>query len=212
MRYHAHPIAKPGAAIRASGVTTPEVVVYILCPVTPEELRRLRNIVLAGFGDLIQLLELDLVPRKVRNEREKETSQEPSGRPSTPLDRLLEFFDTPEYRAVANVPETFVFLDNRAVDDLLTGASDGASVPLATIHYHFHKSENDGGDMIAQEEPAYLYADIEISDGLESTLANLSVGNMWFWELAGMYSDGMEVAFWPEYRGSMTRDMLEIDE
>jgi hypothetical protein len=211
-RYRGYPIARPGAAIRAFGVTAPEVVVYILCPVTPEELRRLRNIITVGTGRPIQFLELDLVPREVRNEREEGTRQEPSGQPSTPLDPLLEFFDTPEYRAVADVPETFVFLDNDALDDLLAGAGASGSVPLATIHHHFQHVEEDTGSLIAQEEPAYLYANIEINDGLDSTLANLAVGNMWFWELANIYSDGIEVAFWPEYRGSMTREMLEIEE
>ncbi|KAF2446977.1 hypothetical protein P171DRAFT_429930 [Karstenula rhodostoma CBS 690.94] len=206
MRYHSNFIAKPGVATCATGAMSPEYVVYLLCPITPEELRTLQNMLVTENGDVPQILELDIVPREARTEQEAETSEEPSSDSITPLDPLLEFFDTPAYRAVADPPSTFVFLDNDALDNLLSGASDNPSVPLATIYQHFHRDK-----MIAVEEPAYQYANIVIEEGLNSTLANLDVGNMWFWELVGCYSDGMDVAFWPEYRGSMTREMLDIE-
>ncbi|KAF1976552.1 hypothetical protein BU23DRAFT_29643 [Bimuria novae-zelandiae CBS 107.79] len=206
IRYHGSFIAKQGVAVCATGAISPDYVVYILCPVTPEELRTLQGILVTENGDVPQLLELNIVPREARAEQEDETSEEPSTNSSTPLDPLLAFFDTPAYRAIADPPNTFVFLDNDALDDLLSGASDNPSVPLATDYHHFH-----GDELIAVENPAYQFANIEINDGVESTLANLNNGNMWFWELVGCYSDGMDVAFWPEYRGSMTREMLDIE-
>ncbi|KAJ4356073.1 uncharacterized protein N0V89_004100 [Didymosphaeria variabile] len=211
-RYQDAFIAKPGAPIWATGAKSPNFVVYVVCPVTSEELRYLRSIVREEIGDAVQFLELNLVTRELRPEREIDTSsQESFDHPCTPLDPLLVFFDSPKYRAIADPPSTFVFLDNNALDNLLNGAKNG-SVPLAHSHHHFHRAEGDTGGLVAVEEPAYLYADISIDEGLESTLANLEVGNMWFWELAGMYSDNMGVAFWPEYKGSMTRDMLNIEE
>lgn len=206
MSYHSNFIAKPGLAVRATGAKSPEFVVYILCPVTPEELRTLRNIIVAENGGIVQFLELDIVPRAARTVEKEETSEELSIDSSTRLDSLLEFFDTPAYRAMDDPPETFVFLDNDALDDLLTGASYNPSVPLATIFHHFH-----GNELITLEIPAYQYANFEIYEGLRSALANLATGNMFFWELVGCHSNGMDVAFWPEYRGSMRKEMLDIE-
>ncbi|OAG05049.1 uncharacterized protein CC84DRAFT_1218439 [Paraphaeosphaeria sporulosa] len=206
MRYRSSFIAKPGVAICATGALSPEYLVYILCPVAPEELRALQDILVTESGNVLQFLELNILPREARIEQEEDTSDDPSTLSSKRLDPLLEFFDTPAYHAIADPPDTFVFLDNAALDDLLSGTSANPSVPLATIHHYFH-----GDEMVALEKPAYEFANIQINDGLQSTLANLSTGNMWFWELAGCYSDDMDVAFWPEYRGSMTREMLEIE-
>lgn len=205
IRYHSSFIAQPGLAIRATGAKSPEYVVYILCPVTPNELRSLGDVLVTQNGDIPQLIELNIVPRKARAEHEKPTSKEPSTNSSQRLDPLLVFFDTPEYRAVADPPETFLFIDNVAIADLLSGVSDDPSVPLATVHRQFH-----GAELIAMDEPAYLFSNI-VLEGLESTLANLSVGNMAFWELVGCYGDDLKVAFWPEYKGSMTREMLDVE-
>lgn len=206
MRYRSSFIAKPGVAVHATGAMWPDYVVYVLCPVSPEELRTLKEILVTPNDDVPQFLELDLVPRQARAEREETTGGEPSTDSSTPLDPLLAFFDTPAYRAIADPPDTFVFLGNDALDSLLASVSDNPSVPLATIHHYFHRNES-----TAVETPAYQFANFVVDEGLESTLANLSVENMWFWELAGLYSDDMNVAFWPEYRGSMTREMLHIE-
>jgi hypothetical protein len=206
MRYHSSFIAKAGLAICATGATTPEYVVYILCPVSPSELRSLRDILLAQNGDFPQFIELNIVPRRSTVENVESTSKAPSTDSSRRLDPLLAFFDSPAYRAVADPPEMFVFLDNNALDDLLSGVSNDPSVPFATVYYHFH-----GEELTATDTPAYQYSNIKIEKGLESTLANLSVGNMWFWELVGCYGDDLHVAFWPEYRGSMTREMLDIE-
>jgi hypothetical protein len=209
MCYPRHFIAKSGVTIGATGAISPRFVVYILCPVTPEELRRLREIVVGGNGDPAQFQELNLIPREVRSEREGGTSQEPSRDSNTPLDLLLEFFDTPEYRAAADPPSTFVFLDNHALNNLLTDASEDPAVPVAHIRHRYWIE--DAGGLFAEDDPAYLYANIPTGEGLDSTLSNLEVGNMSFWELASMYSDYIGVAFWPEYRGSMTRDMLDVE-
>lgn len=201
-RYGTSFISKPGLAVEAAGATAPEYVAYILSPVTPEDIRTLRNI-LQIYGNAPLLIELNIVPRSTEAEH-KET--EPPEESSTRLDPLLAIFDTPAYRAVADPPSTFVFLDNEALDDLLTDASEDLSVPIATTCRYYH----DEG-MIAVEEPGYQFANIPLEEGLESTLNNLSVGNMWFWELVSCYSDQMDVAFWPEYRGSMTKEMLDIE-
>jgi hypothetical protein len=208
MCYPRHFIAKSAVTIGATGALSPRFMVYILCPVTPEELRRLRKIVVEGNGDPAQFQELNLIPREARSEREGETSQEPSGDSNTPLDLLLEFFDTPEYRAAADPPSTFVFLDNHALNNLLTDASEDPAVPVAHIYHHYWKE--DAGGLFAVDYPAYLYASIPTGEGLDSTLSNLEVGNMWFWELASMYSDEIGVAFWPEYKGSTIKDILDI--
>ncbi|KAJ4322885.1 hypothetical protein N0V94_002147 [Neodidymelliopsis sp. IMI 364377] len=206
MRYHSSFIAKPGLAICATGATAPEYVVYILCPVSPSELRSLRDILLAQNGDVPQFIELNIVPRRSTDEDVESTRKALPSDKSRRLDPLLAFFDSSAYRAVADPPDMFIFLDNNALDELLSGLSNDPSVPLATVHHHFHREE-----LTAMDEPAYLYSNIKIEEGLESTLANLSVGNMWFWELVGCYGDDLHVAFWPEYRGSMTREMLDIE-
>jgi hypothetical protein len=194
-------IAEPGLAICANAANQrPEFVVYIICSVTCEELRRLREIVVDENGCAVQLLELNLVPREVGAEREPEAS--------TRLDPLLRFFDTKEYRAVTDPPSMFVFLDNLALDHLLTAVTDDPVIPLAELHHYYTRDDNDG--MIAEETPAYVYAEFSIRDDLSSALANLETGNMSFYELS-MSENGMEVVFWPEYRGSMTREMLDID-
>jgi hypothetical protein len=193
-------IVEPGLAVCAYGPASPEYIVYIFCPVTPMEIRTLRH-KLDGGSPL--LIELNIVPRLARAEREGTTSEHPTTGSSTRLDPLLAFFDTPAYRAVSDPPGSFVFLDNEALDDLLSSASDNPSVPLATIYSHFDRS------VIACEYPAYLFSNIIIDQGVESTLANL--GNMWFWELIGEYGDELHIAFWPEYRGSLTKEMLDID-
>ena len=105
--------------------------------------------------------------------------------------------------------DTFVFLDNDALKTLLSDISEDFKVPSATTYHHFHRDEN--RRLIAVEEPAYQFANISIAEDLESTLANIDTGNMWFWELVGSYSDDMDVAFWPEYRGTMTKEMLDIE-
>lgn len=201
-RYGTNFISKPELAAEVRGATGPEYVAYILCPVTPEEIRSLRN-VLQIYGNAPLLLELNIMPRSTKAEREENAFKTVSG---TRLDPLLAFFDTPAYRAVADPPSTFVFLDSEALDHLLTSASEDLAVPIATTCRYYH-----GEGLIAVEEPGYQFADIVLEDGLESTLANLSVGNMWFWELVGSYSDDMDVAFWPEYRGTMTKEMLDIE-
>lgn len=210
MGYHSHYIAKPGAAIEALGPQGPGFVVYIICPITPEEARKLRNIVVDENRGAVQFLELNLVPRRPIDRYEEHASQQRSTDTDSSLDPLLEFFDSPGYRSMANPPFTFVFLDNNALEILL-GGTEHPSVPLAHLHYHYHIAEGDSEDL-AIDEPAYLHASFPIDDGLGSALVNLAVGNLFFWELANMYSDGIGVAFWPEYMGSMTRDMLNIDE
>lgn len=195
--YHGTFIAEPGLPVRANAANQkPEFVVYLICSVTCDELRRLREIVVDINGCAVQFLELDLVPRDAEVERETETSMR--------MDPLLTLFDTMEYRAVADPPSLFVFLDNLALNHLLTEASDDPTVPLAEIHYHYTS------DMIASETPAYVFAEFTIRDDLSSALANLETGNMFFWELEKS-PDSMEVVFWPEYRGSMTREMLDIE-
>ncbi|KAJ4331517.1 hypothetical protein N0V87_009098 [Didymella glomerata] len=168
-RYGTNFISKPGLAVEVGGATAPEYVAYILCPVTPEEIRTLRNI-LQIYGNAPSLLELNIVTRLSKAEREEKKSSKNS---SARLGPLLAFFDTPAYRAVADPPSTFIFLDNEALDHLLTSVSEGLSVPIATTCRFYH-----GEGLIAVEEPGYQFADIALEDGLESTLANLSVGNM----------------------------------
>jgi hypothetical protein len=206
VRYQRSFIAKPGYAICATGATSPDCVVFILCPVTPEEIRILRSILADQYSDVPQFIELSLISREAGAEPKLDPSKQQSTDYSTRLDPLLEFFDTPAYRAIADPPDTFAFLDNDALDNLILGASKNASIPVATTYHYFH-----GNELIAVEEPAYLFANITIADGLESTLANLNVANMWFWELVDCYGDGLNVAFWPEYRRSMSREMLDIE-
>ena len=139
MRYRSNFIAKPGVTIRVTAPIFPRFVVYILCPVTSEELHRLREIIVdgrVGNGDSAHFQELNLVTREVSSEREGETSQEPSKNSNTPLDPLFEFFDTPKYRSVSDPPSTFVFLDNHALNNLLTGASENQVIPLAHLRRH----------------------------------------------------------------------------
>lgn len=206
MRYHSRFIAKPGLAICATGATSPGYVVYILCPVTSTELRSLHDILVTYSEDTPQLIELNIVPREVTASHEEPISKAPPRDSSNRLDPLLAFFDNPAYRAIADPPEAFVFLDSSAIDTLLLGGNNNPSVPLATVYHHYH-----GAELVAVDEPAYQYSDIVIQDGLDSTLANLSVGNMWFWELVGCYGDDLHVAFWPEYKDSMTKEMLDIE-
>ncbi|KAH6611814.1 hypothetical protein C7974DRAFT_476588 [Boeremia exigua] len=204
--YQSSFISKPGTPICATGPVSPDYIVYILSPVTPVELRYLRKTFLTRAADIPQFIELDIVPRRTRTVAAESIEETPAPDSSTRLDPLLTYFDTPAYRAIADPPTTFVFLDNDALDNLLSSVDKDLSVPLATSHYHYHEP-----DLLAVEEPAYLFANIVIEEGLESTLANLSVGNMWFWELVGCYGDALNAAFWPEYRGSMTREMLNVD-
>ncbi|KAF3042036.1 hypothetical protein E8E11_000632 [Didymella keratinophila] len=195
-------ISKPGLAVEVRGATAPEYVVYVLCPVKPEEIRTLRNI-LQIYGNSPLLLELNIIPRSIKAVCEEKEDPRNS---STRLDPLLAFFDTPAYRAVADPPSTFAFLDNETLDHLLTGASENLSMPIATTCRYYH-----GEGLVAVEEPGYQFADIVLEDGLESTLENLGVGNMWFWELTGSYSDEMDVAFRPEYR-DLDRDDRRIND
>lgn len=201
-RYGTNFISMPGLAVEAGGATGPEYIVFILCPVTAEEIRILRAI-LQICGNAPLLIELNIAPRSRTAKHEEQKAADDS---STRLDPLLAFFGTPAYRAFADPPSTFVFLDNKSLDHLFTGATEDLSVPIATTCRYYH-----GDGLIAVEEPAYQFADIVIAEGLESTLANLSVGNMWFWELVGCYSEDMDVAFWPKYRGGMMREMLDIE-
>jgi hypothetical protein len=207
VQYQESFIAKPGVAVCAYGPASPEYVVYVLCPVTPMEIRTLRHILRPQDGGSPLLIELNIVPRLARAEREETTSEHPTTRSSTRLDPLLAFFDTPAYRAVSDPPDSFVFLDNEALDDLLSGASDNPSVPFATIYSHYHRDGEQS--LVACEDPAYQFSNIVIDEGVESTLAN--IGNMWFCELIGEYGDELHIAFWPEYRGSMTKEMLDIE-
>ncbi|KAJ8115024.1 hypothetical protein OPT61_g3230 [Boeremia exigua] len=203
-RYGVQFIAKPGLAVEAIGARSPDYVVFILCPVTPEEIRTLRNI-LQISENTPMLVELNITPRLTEAASKQQKSVKNSG---TRLDPLLAFFDTPACRLVADPPEVFVFLDNEALNILLAGVGEDLSVPVTTTcrYCHYH-----GERLIAVEKPGYQFADIVLDEGLQSTLANLSVGNMWFWEIVGCYSDDLDVAFWPEYRGSMTKEMLDIE-
>ena len=208
VRYQESFIAAPGLAVCTAGAAAPEYVVFIFCPVTPEEIRTLRRILRNQTGETPLLLELNIVPRSFKAEQKDTSEEEFTTRSRTRLDPLLEFFDTPAYRAVADPPSLFVFLDNEALDSLLPDAGDNPHVPMAAIHRHYH---DDGqGRIIAQEEPLYQFANFPLDEGVESVIANID-GNMWFSELVACYYGKLEVAFWPEYRGSMTKEMLDID-
>lgn len=203
--YQTHCIAKPGTPIHARGPDQPDFVVYILCSITPKELRKLRTLIPGYNGDSTQLLELNLVPRRSGDDIKDENGQELSSDVDAPLDPLMIFFDTPAYRSVAEPPVRFVFLDNSAIDRLLASSIQHASVPLAAQHYHYH-----GDFMVASDQPAYLYANFE-ADELMDALANLDTGNLFFAELTRADQSELGVAFWPEFKGSVTRDMLNLD-
>lgn len=202
--YRARWIAAPGLPVPAMGPMSPDYIVFVLCPVDAEELRKLQALFVTRNGHLGQLVELDILPREADPEQEDETRQPFSLPSKTSLESLLEFFDNPAYRAIADPPDMFVFLDNTAIDDIFADTSANPSVPFASRIYHFHE------DPDAEETPGYEFANVALDDGLESMLANVG-GNMWFWEIVGSYSDDMDVVFWPEYRGSMTREMLDIE-
>ncbi|OSS52613.1 hypothetical protein B5807_02955 [Epicoccum nigrum] len=203
VKYQYSFIAAPGLAVCTAGAAAPEYVVFIFSPVTPEEIRILRRVLRDSSGGSPLLLELDIVRRTTRDD------DEPTQKSRARLDPLLEFFDTPAYRAVADPPSLFVFLDNEALDSLLPDAGDNPYVPMATTHRHYH--HGDQGRLIAEEELLYQFANFPIDEGVDSVIANIETGNMWFWELVGCYEGELELALWPEYRGSITKDMLDID-
>ncbi|KAF2998801.1 hypothetical protein E8E13_000935 [Curvularia kusanoi] len=203
-------IPNPNLPVCATGATSPEYVVYILSSVTSEEIRILREILGTQDVGLPLLIELNIVPRLTKAERKRETEEGTETLFHTRLDPLLKFFDTPTHRAVADPPDIFVFLDNEALDHLLSEeAGEDLHVPMATSYRHHHREEL--GGLVAVEEPAYQFADIPIGEGVESTIANIETGNMWFWELVAFYGGELDISFWPEYKGSLAKEQLNIE-
>jgi hypothetical protein len=196
-------IVEPGLAVCTAGAAAPEYVVFIFSPVTSEEIRILRRVLRDPSGGSPLLLELNI------ERRTAEDDDEPTQKFRARLDPLLEFFDTPAYRAVADPPSLFVFLDNEALDSLLPDAGDNPHVPMATTYHHYHR--DDQGRFIAEEELLYQFASFPLDEGVDSVIANIETGNMWFWELVGCYEGKLRLALWPEYRGSITRNMLDIE-
>ncbi|KAF3031919.1 hypothetical protein E8E12_000593 [Didymella heteroderae] len=129
-------------------------------------------------GSLLSKLEQTRYSHIYLRPEKKTTKEHLSTGSSTRLDPLLTFFGTLKYRAVTDLPDTFVFLDNEALDYLLSDASENLSVPVSTTCHHYH-----GDKLTAVDTPGYQFANILVEEGLETTLANLSVGNTWFWEL-----------------------------
>lgn len=203
VKYQYSFIAEPGLAVCTAGAAAPEYVVFIFSPVTPEEIRTLRRVLRDPSGGSPLLLELNI------ERRTAEDDDEPTQKFRARLDPLLEFFDTPAYRAVADPPSLFVFLDNEALDSLLPDAGDNPHVPMATTYHHYHR--DDQGRLIAEEELLYQFASFPLDEGVDSVIANIETGNMWFWELVGCYEGKLRLALWPEYRGSITRNMLDIE-
>jgi hypothetical protein len=152
-------IAEPGLAVCTAGAAAPEYVVFIFSPVTPEEIRTLRRVLRDPSGGSPLLLELNI------ERRTAEDDDEPTQKFRARLDPLLEFFDTPAYRAVADPPSLFVFLDNEALDGLLPDAGDNPHVPMATTYHHYHR--DDQGRLIAEEELLYQFASFPLDEGVE---------------------------------------------